>query len=97
MEVDQNMFKNLLTTEVTLYQLCKLNLSSLHYLLLPMEYLLSLKVVIPCTLVEELSAATPHINKLQKLNTTIYIKLKKFTTTTHHHIKLKKFNTTNPQ
>ena len=87
----------------------QLDLSYLHYLLLPMEYLLSMKVVIsqlyklnmcplylfilchhhqyssianPCTLVEELSTATPHINKLQKLYTTLYIKLKKFTTTT---------------
>ena len=46
MEMDQNIFKHLLNTEVTLYQLCKLDLSYLHYLLLPMEYLLSLKVVI---------------------------------------------------
>ena len=122
MEEDQNMFKHLLTTEVTLYQLCKLDLSFLHYLLLPMEYLLSMKVVIsqlyklnmcplylfilchhhqyssianPCTLVEELSTATPHINKLQKLYTTTHnIKLKKFDTTTNH-IKLKKFDTIN--
>ena len=108
MEMDQNIFKHLLNTEVTLYQLCKLDLSSLHYLLLPMEYLLSMKVVIPCTLVEELSTAIPHINKLQKLyTTTLYIKLKKFDNTTTPHIKkfdmiiprtiLKKMETTNPQ
>jgi hypothetical protein len=46
MEMPQNMFKHLLTTEVTFYQLCKLDLSYRHYLLLPMEYLLSMKLVI---------------------------------------------------